>query len=66
MPDAPPPGPRSLPDPDWCHTRGMTVELSDCLVKQPQSCPHVQPFGNNCFCLHPDRRKFERKPKYSN
>ena len=66
MSETTPTSPRLLPNPEECHTRHIAVELSECLVKDPWTCPNAVRFGNGSFCHHPERRKFERKPTESN
>ncbi len=55
---------RRLPDPEICRTRflGDTLDYSDCLVKNPDSCGFAVRFslGTFFFCRHPDRRSFEK------
>ena len=53
---------RSLPDPGICHTRylGKTLDLSDCLVTNPDGCVYALRYGSSIFCRHPDRRSFEK------
>jgi hypothetical protein len=56
----------SLPDPEICRTRyrGESLDISQCLMENPDSCGHAVRFGSSVFCRHPDRRSFEnpRKP----
>ena len=53
---------RSLPDPEICRTsyRGQALDISYCLVENPESCEYAVCFGSSVFCRHPDRRKFEK------
>lgn len=50
----------ALPN-ESCRTRylGSALNLSECLVKSPQQCPHVTTCEQSFFCRHPNSRKFE-------
>jgi CheY-like chemotaxis protein len=52
-----------LPDPKICRTRylGRRLNLSECLVSCPDDCPYVSQYKQSSFCLHIDRRTFERR-----
>jgi len=58
-------GSRSLPNPEVCQTRCMSEGISDCLVKDPWTCPYALRFGEGFFCQHPDAPRFERPPSSS-
>ena len=53
---------RHLPDREICRTRylGKVLDISDCLVKDPEGCAYALRHGNSVFCRHPDRRSFEK------
>jgi hypothetical protein len=54
---------RSLPDPEICRTKHLgqqNLELSQCLVENPDACKYATRFGPGVFCRHPDRRSFEK------
>ncbi len=53
---------RSVPDPEKCRTRylGQILDLSDCLVKNPEGCEFAVRFGTGVYCFHHDRRTFEK------
>ena len=53
---------RRLPDPEICRTRhlGQTLDLSKCLVENPNSCVYAVRYGSGVYCHHHDRRSFEK------
>ena len=56
---------RQLPDPDICCTKhlGPGLDLSICLVDNPDACQYAVRFGSTVLCRHPDRRSFEKLGK---
>jgi hypothetical protein len=53
---------RHLPDPEICRTMylGQALNLSECLVENPDSCEFAARFYASVFCWHPERRTFEK------
>jgi hypothetical protein len=56
---------RHLPDPEKCRTRyrGKALDISNCLMEDPDGCKYVANFGSSIICLHPGRRGFEKAGK---
>jgi hypothetical protein len=56
---------RDLPDPKICRTKhlGPGLDLSKCLVEDPDACKFAIRFGPAVLCSHPDRRRFETPQK---
>ena len=56
---------RSLPDPEICRTRyrGESLDISYCLVENPEGCEYAVCFGSSVFCSQPDRHNFEKKDR---
>ncbi len=54
--------PRYLPDPEICRTRylGQALDLSECLVTNPDSCEFGARCDGSVVCRHPDGRRFEK------
>jgi hypothetical protein len=53
---------RRLPDPKICRTRylGQSLDLSKCLMENPDLCEYAVRFDSGVCCRHPDRRSFEK------
>jgi hypothetical protein len=53
---------RRLPDPKKCRTMylGQALDLSECLVENPDGCEFAVSFGFGVYCYHSDRRSFEK------
>ena len=53
---------RRFPNPQKCRTRylGRILDLSDCLMGNPDLCKYAVSFGFAVYCYHPDRRSFEK------
>ena len=56
---------RRLPDPKICRTRylGQSLDSSDCLTENPETCQHALRFGSGTLCRHPDHRTFAKAGK---
>jgi CheY-like chemotaxis protein len=54
--------PRRLPDTGICRTGylGQALDLSECLVENPEGCEYAVRVGTGIYCHHADRRSFEK------
>jgi hypothetical protein len=39
---------------------GPSLDLSKCLVENPNGCVYAVHFGSGVYCHHADRRSFEK------
>src|ERR1035437_7491221 len=53
---------RRLPDPEKCRTTylGQALDLSECLMENPDDCEFAVSFGFGVYCYHSDQRRFEK------
>jgi len=53
---------RRLPDPGICRTKclGQPLDLSKCMVENPEGCQYAVAVRSSFLCHHPDRRSFEK------
>lgn len=50
----------SLPDAAICRVK-RSGEFFDCLVANPESCNYAFHYGNETFCLSPERQAIEAR-----
>jgi hypothetical protein len=53
---------KRLPDPKLCRILWVDqfLDLSKCLVEDPDACEYGVRFGFSIYCYHPDRYRFEK------